>query len=162
MGVSITDLLGDHLPDKLQHRIEIGNVYRIPLGKEDGLIVPHEHKYLLKYFIVIGFDDDGNIYGGLLISSDQPKGIRRELLLYQYSVKAENNTFLKRDSWINCTHIFPSSQDKLSINNYLGCLDKESLYYIISAILDENNPVITKKERKKYNIQLPKDPDNFF
>lgn len=165
MGAFIADLLGENLPEELKkrsHSIEIGNVYEILLGKKDGLTVAHEDKMLPKYFIVIGFDTEGNIYGGLLISSDQPKNVPHALLMYQYSVKVENNTFLKWDSWVNCTKIYKSSQDKLTINNFLGCLDDESLYYIISAILDEDNPVITNKERKRYNIQLPEDPDSYF
>lgn len=164
MGASIADLLGEDLPEELKpkHCIEIGNVYRISLGRKDGLTVYHEDEILSKYFIVIGFDTEGNIYGGLLISSDHPRNVPHALLMYQYSVKVENNTFLKRDSWVNCTKIYKSSQDKLTINNFLGCLDDESLYYIISAILDVDNPVITNKERKRYNIQLPEDPDSYF
>lgn len=162
MGASITDLLGDHLPEELQHRIEIGNVYKIPLGKKDGLTVTNEDEILSKYFIVIGIDLNGNVYGGLLISSEPPKNVPHAILMYQYRVRVKNNKFLKRDSWVNCTRIFSSSQDKLNINSFLGCLDEESRYYIISAILDESNPVITNKERKKYNIQLPEDTDSDF
>lgn len=164
MGASIADLLGEDLPEELKpkHCIEIGNVYRIPLGRKDGLTVLHEEEILSKYFIVIGTDVQGNVYGGLLISSEPPKNIPHTILMYQYQVKAENNTFLKWDSWVNCTKIYKSSQDKLTIKNFLGCLDEESRYYIISAILDDSNPVITNKERKKYNIQLPEDPDSYF
>jgi hypothetical protein len=163
MGASIADIVGEELPEKLKHEIEVGNVYRIPLSRKDGLhITDPQQEELSKYFIVIGFDTEGNIYGGLLISSDHPRNVPHALLMYQYSVKVENNTFLKWDSWVNCTKIYKSSQDKLTINNFLGCLDDESLYYIISAILDVDNPVITNKERKRYNIQLPEDPDSYF
>jgi hypothetical protein len=164
MGASIADLPGEGLSKELKpkHRIEIGNVYRVSLGKKDGLTVYHEDEILSKYFIVIGVDVEGNVYGGLLISSEPPKNIPYAILMYQYQVKAENNTFLKWDSWVNCTKIYKSPRDKLTKNNFWGCLDKESRYYIISTILDESNPVITNKERKKYNIQLPEDPDRYF
>lgn len=163
MGASIADIVGEELPEKLKHEIEVGNVYRIPLSRKDGLhITDPQQEELSKYFIVIGIDEAGNVYGGLLISSEPPKSVPRSILMYQYEVTAEDNPFLKWDSWVNCTKIYKSSQDKLTINNFLGCLDDESLYYIISAILDVDNPVITNKERKRYNIQLPEDPDSYF
>lgn len=163
MGASIADLLGDNLPEGLmpKHCIEIGNVYRISLDRNDGLNVSHENEVLSKFFIVIGIDTDGVIYGGLLISSEPPKHIPPSIMMYQYQVKANKNPFLKWNSWVNCTKIFRSSSDKLIRNNFIGCLDEESLYYIISAILDLDNPVITNKERKKFNIQLPED-ENYF
>lgn len=119
-------------------------------------------KYFPNFFIVIGIDADGSIYGGLLISSEPPKNIPYTILMYQYQVKAENNPFLKWNSWVNCTKIYKSTSEKLTKNNFIGCLDEESRYYIIAAILDESNPVITNKERKKYNIQLPENPESYF
>lgn len=163
MDASNADLMGKNLPDrqKQEHTIEIGNVYKILLGRKDGLTVSHENIMLSKYFIVVGFDINGNVYGGLLISSEPPKKIPYTILMYQYPVKYENNTFLKWNSWVNCTKIYKSSKDKLTMSNFLGCIDEESKYYIISAILDEGNPVITNKERKRFNIQLPEDSGGF-
>ena len=129
---------GEDLPLKQKHRIEVGNVYRIPLGRKDGLTVAQEDELRSKYFIVIGIDSKGTIYGGLLISSKPPKNVPLTISMYQYPVKAEKNCFLNWDSWINCTHIYQAPQNKLNISNYLGRLDKESLYYIISAI-NENS-----------------------
>lgn len=152
MSAKLADLLKD--PEKT-HNIEVGNVYKILLSKSDGLNVPDNKESLLKYFIVIGIAENGDIYGGLLISSEQPKNVSHHISMYQYKVKYTSNTFLKWDSWVNCTKIFKSSKNKLNHSNFLGCLDSESTYFIIVAILDENNPTITNKERKRYNISLP-------
>lgn len=155
MGAMLADLLKN--PEKL-HNIEVGNVYRIPLGENDGLKDCESNDFKIKYFIVVGVDrTNGIIYGGLLISSNPPYTFSSEILDYQYSIKSKINPFLKRDSWINCTQIFPAAKEKLTYSNFIGCLDNESTYYIIAAILDANNPVITNKERKKYNIVLPDD-----
>lgn len=163
MEASIADLLGDNLPEGLIHKhcIEIGNVYRIPLDRKDGLTVSHKNEILSKYFIVIGIDADGIIFGGLLISSEPPKHIPQSIMMYQYQVKATKNPFLNWNSWVNCTKIFKSTSEKLTKNNFIGCLDEESLYYIISAILDEDNPIISNKERNMFNIQLPENEDYF-
>jgi len=155
MGAMLADLLKD--PEKL-HNIEVGNVYRVSLGKNDGLTVCESKEFKIKYFIVVGIDrTNGIIYGGLLISSKPPYTASFEMLDYQYLIKSKINPFLNKDSWINCTRIFPAAKEKLTYSNFIGCLDNESTYYIIAAILDENNPVITNKERKKYNIVLPDD-----
>lgn len=107
---------GEDWPLKQKHRIEVGNVYRIPLGRKDGLTVAQEDELRSKYFIVIGIDSEGTIYGGLLISSKPPKNVPLTISMYQYPVKAEKNCFLNWDSWINCTHIYQAPQNKQAIN----------------------------------------------
>lgn len=160
MGAKLADLLRD--PEKL-HTIKVGNVYKIPLGKNDGLKVSESKEVKIKYFIVVGIDNtNGYIYGGLLISSNRPNTSSSEILNYQYIIKSDVNSFLKRNSWVNCTQIFSAAKEKLTYSNFIGCLDSKSTYYIIATILDDSNPLITNKERKKYNIVLPDDYDLVF
>lgn len=68
------------MPLKQKHRIEVGNVYRIPLGGKDGLTVAQEDELRSKYFIVIGIDSEGTIYSGLLKAVNLQK---MSLLQYQ-------------------------------------------------------------------------------
>jgi len=162
MGASIRDLLGDKIPEclkNIKHEIRIGNVYKTGFTRGDGIyIVDKTKESLSKYFVVIGYDDAGNVYGGLLISSELPSNATDDIKRYQYPVKASENDFLYHDSWINCYKIICAKPDKLNDRTFSGCLDEMSFYYVVKMVLDPGNMVITDAERTKYNIKLPEQP----
>lgn len=161
MGASIKDILGDRLPEclrNLKHDIRIGNVYKIGISRNDGIYIKDRDKESIpKYFVVIGFDEMGNIYGGVVISTDLPSSLTDKILQYQYYIKVSDNNFLKYDSWVNCYLIIPSRPDKLNDNTFLGVIDNRSLFHIINMILDPKNTSITDAQRRLYNIKLPDD-----
>lgn len=135
------------------HNVEIGNVYNLIMHRSDGLSLPKNKNNKNKFFIVLGFTKDGNIFGGFIINSVINQDLPDEIKLYHYKIKATLNNFLEYDSFVNCTKIFSIVGSRLSYNNYAGILDKDSLKYVIGTIFDKDNITITEKERREYNIQ---------
>lgn len=63
------DLLGD-LADKLtQTSINIGDVHLLNLDQNNGITPKSGDTTRNKFFIVLGFDNEGNVIGGLVINS---------------------------------------------------------------------------------------------
>lgn len=153
MGVTISDLLKKGGFQSITHEIEIGNVYKINMTKEDGVCISNNTSSISKYFVVVGFDDKGIAYGGILISSNLPRKAYNQIE-YFYPVKASDNDFLKYDSHIDCTRIFQSSPSKLTFDTHIGYLDEQSLHCTTKMIMDEKNPTLTDAERKLYNIEI--------
>lgn len=154
MVAKLGDLIGDEMRESIngKHKIEIGNVYKINMNKNDGVYISDStSKAISKYFVVVGSDSKGNVYGGVLVSSNLPT--YRNNLEYQYPIKQKENPFLAYNSYINCTTIFSSTTTRINAGSYIGCLDEHSLYCVIDLILDEDNPTITPKEREIYNIE---------
>ena len=63
------DLLGD-MADKLtQDSINIGDVYLLNLDQNNGITPKNGDTTRNKFFIVLGFDSEGDVIGGLVINS---------------------------------------------------------------------------------------------
>lgn len=61
---SIGDLLGD-LGDKLiQNNIKVGDVYMLTLDGSNGITPKNGDNTRDKFFVVLGFDENGDIIGG--------------------------------------------------------------------------------------------------
>lgn len=153
MVAKLRDLIGDEMRESIngKHKIEIGNVYKINMTKNDGLCISDSTSKAIKYFVVVGFDSKGNVYGGVLVSSNLPTN--RNNPEYHCLIKQCDNSFLAYNSYINCTSIFSSTTARINADSHIGCLDQHSLYSVVDLILDEDNPTITPKEREMYNIK---------
>ena len=67
--IKLGNLLGD-IGDKLtQDSVKIGNVYLLNLDAVNGITPKDGDVSRNKFFIVIGFDNKGNVIGGLVINS---------------------------------------------------------------------------------------------
>lgn len=68
---SIGDLLSNEDKDNLTRQsIEIGDVFLIAMNQKNGITPKNGDDYRNKFFIVLGFDENGNAYGGVVINSN--------------------------------------------------------------------------------------------
>ena len=61
-------LSGDVLASLADAHVEIGNVYASRMDEKNGITPKNGAKDRRKYFVVLGVDDDGTIYGGVVIN----------------------------------------------------------------------------------------------
>lgn len=66
---NIGDLLGSTANELLQSSINVGDVYLLNLDPTNGITPKNNDTTRNKFFIVLGFDDEGNVIGGLVINS---------------------------------------------------------------------------------------------
>ena len=93
MTTVLGDILGD-VGDKLaQDNIKVGNVYLISLDQQSGITPKNADLTRDKFFIVLGFDQEGNVIGGLVINSKINYNLPSSVTDYQLPIKVEQCPF---------------------------------------------------------------------
>ena len=125
---------------------EIGDVFYINLTKEEG-IVPKEGETRNKFYIILGFDDFGNAYGGVIINSRINKNMPMHIQNCHLPIKQQNYSFLTYNSFIDCSKLFIVNKQKLRIDLYRGKLKEEDLNLTIGTLMESEtaNKVLLKR-----------------
>ncbi|MDE6688963.1 MAG: hypothetical protein K2J86_03635 [Prevotella sp.] len=95
----IGDLLGDVADKIAQDNIKIGDVHMLVLDKSNGITSKDGEETRDKFFIVLGFDKDGNVIGGLVINSNINYKLPSSVTDYQLPVSVQQCPFLKHNSF---------------------------------------------------------------
>lgn len=156
--VNFKDLLGEN--DKLQNllldAVEEGDVYRLNLSKDEGIIPKNAgDEGRKKYFVVVGKDKEGNAIGFVLINSEINKHLpecRRKL---HYLLKATDYDFLEeQDRYVDCSDFKKISKERFSelfsADKMKGKISKDDLADIRKAICSYEN--ISMKLLKRFGL----------
>lgn len=106
--VNFGDLLGKQALELAQKSIEVGNVYRIKLDRTSGIVPKAGDETRNKFFIILGFDFEGNIYGGVIINSAINTNIPPILQTLHIPIKVAKYSFLEHDSFVDCSSLMTS------------------------------------------------------
>lgn len=147
---NIGDLLGEKANLLARNNISVGDVHFVTLDETNG-ITPKEGTTRNKFFIVLGFDSEGNVIGGLVINSNVNYNLPHTVTDYQLPVTVEQCPFLQHNSFVNCSRLIIANREKFSRNTYRGTVDDEGLMNIIIGTVKES-PTINKKLLHKFNI----------
>lgn len=145
------NLLGD-LADKLtQNSINIGDVHLLNLDQNNGITPKSGDTTRNKFFIVLGFDNEGNVIGGLVINSKINYKLPPSVTDYQLPVSVEQFPFLKHNSFINCSKIIVAKRSKFNKTTYRGEIsDTEMMELIINTV--KESPTVNKMQLKEFGI----------
>lgn len=145
------DLLGD-LADKLtQNSINIGDVHLLNLDQNNGITPKSGDTTRNKFFIVLGFDNEGNVIGGLVINSKINYKLPPSVTDYQLPVSVEQFPFLEHNSFINCSKIIVAKRSKFNMTTYRGEIsDTEMMELIINTV--KESPTVNKMQLKEFGI----------
>ncbi len=106
-----------HEESRVKHEtINIKDVIEVDLTEDDGLTLKKGYDTRKKIIVVVGKNSNGDILGTLLINHDLPtfKQTNEELFNAQYVLQQDKyKRFLKQDSWLDCTDLFPMSAQKI-------------------------------------------------
>ena len=130
--------------------INVGDVFRITLNKANGIIPKKGDETRDKFFVVLGFDEEGNIYGGVIFNSLLNLNLPPYIQAMQHPIKRDNYGFLLHDSYIDCSSIKTVRKAKLLKSLHLGLLKNEDLTNVISKI--KSNSKISKMELRRFKI----------
>lgn len=134
------DLLDDNsLKDIAQNTIKIGDVFRIKMNRKNGIIPKQGDDSRNKFFIVLGFDSEGNIYGGVIINSSINQRVPQAVKDWQMPIRCSKYTFLEYDSFVDCSKLKCASIEKFNTWKYLGSIELEDVELIIGAIKESPN-----------------------
>ena len=143
--VKLGSLLGD-IGDRLtQDSVKIGNVYLLNLDAVNGITPKDGDISRNKFFIVIGFDNKGNVIGGLVINSKINYNLPS-------TVTVEQCPFLKHNSFVNCSKIIVAGKTKFTKESYRGEItDAELMELIINTV--KESPTINRKQLEIFGIK---------
>lgn len=130
--------------------IKIGDVFRITMNKANGIVPKPGDTSRDKYFVVLGFDDDGNVYGGVIFNSYININLPPFVQAMQHPVKGKDYEFLSHDSYIDCSSIKAVKKNKLLKSSSLGTLNTEDISSVCEKI--KHNSRISKIELKRFGL----------
>lgn len=144
-------VLGD-MADKLtQNSINIGDVHLLNLDQNNGITPKSGDTTRNKFFIVLGFDNDGNVIGGLVINSKINYKLPPSVTDYQLPVSVQQFPFLEHNSFINCSKIIVAKRSKFNKTTYRGEIsDTEMMELIINTV--KESPTVNKMQLKEFGI----------
>ena len=101
--------------------IEIGQIYRIKADESNDITPKAGLLFRAKYFVVMGFDIQGNIYGGVVFDSV----INRNFVSHDFEdfflpIPCSKYSFLEHDCFIDCRKMKPSTLEKLLEGEFCG------------------------------------------
>lgn len=145
------DLLGNLADELTQNSINIGDVHLLNLDQNNGITPKSGNTTRNKFFIVLGFDNEGNVIGGLVINSKINYKLPPSVTDYQLPVSVEQFPFLEHNSFINCSKIIVAKRSKFNKTTYRGEIsDTEMMELIINTI--KGSPTVNKMQLKEFGI----------
>lgn len=145
--VNFKELLGNdnQLQNLLLDTVEEGEVYRLCLTKEEGIIPKNKgDEGRKKFFVVVGKDQEGNAIGFVLINSEINKHLPESRRKLHYLLKASEYEFLgDQDRFVDCSDFKRISKERFaelfSMDKMKGKINKNDLVEIKKAICSYEN-----------------------
>lgn len=148
---NIGDLLGDAANALLQSCINVGDVHLLNLDSTNGITPKNGDTTRNKFFIVLGFNDEGDVVGGLVINSRINYNLPSIVTSYQLPISAEQCPFLQHNSFVNCSKIIVAKRRKFNKDTYMGEIsDPEMMRLIIDTV--KESPTVSRKQLEEFGI----------
>ena len=129
------------IDEAVSDEVRLGDVYKIELSKADGIIPKNGYDTRKKFFLVLGFDEQGNIYGGILFNSKINQNLPISIKDYHIPISAKSYPFLLRDSFLNCTKIFPATSTHLMKGEKIGTINISDFELIRCTVCSYPNAI---------------------
>lgn len=136
--------------EAVSDEVQLGDVYKIELSKADGIIPKNGYDTRKKFFVVLGFDEQGNVYGGILFNSKINQNLPVSIKDYHMPISAKDYPFLLHDSFLNCTKIFSVTSTHLWKGEKLGTINTTDFELICSTVCSYPNAV--PRELKRFGL----------
>ena len=148
---NLGDLLGKTANDLMQLSIKIGDVHLLKLDPTNGITPKNGDVARNKFFIVLGFDNEGNVVGGLVIDSKINYNLPPTITDYQLPITVTQCPFLQHNSFVNCSKIIVAKRTNFNRDTYRGEIsDSELMRLIIDTV--KESPTVNKKQLKDFGI----------
>ena len=150
--IKLGNLLGDIGNKITQDSLKVGNVYLLNLDEINGITPKDGNATRNKFFIVLGFDNKGNVIGGLVINSNINHKLPSTITDYQLPITVEQCPFLKHNSFVNCSKIIVANKTKFTKESYRGEIsDPELMGLIINTV--KESPTISRQQLNTFGIK---------
>lgn len=139
----------------IEKSLEIGDVYRLKLTKEEGVTPKNSNDDgRNKYFIIVGKDIAGNTIGFVLINSNINPHLNQTIKDLHYPINTSKYPFLKKNSFVNCAELKIIEKEKFfklfDGSKSKGKIQEEDMSYIIGAL--QASPLIEPNLLKRFGL----------
>lgn len=148
---NLGDLLGKTANDLMQLSIKIGDIHLLKLDPTNGITPKNGDVARNKFFIVLGFDNEGNVVGGLVINSKINYNLPPTITDYQLPITVTQCPFLQHNSFVNCSKIIVAKRTNFNRDTYRGEISDSGLMRLIIDTVKES-PTVNKKQLKDFGI----------
>lgn len=129
------------IDDVMQDEVRVGNVYKITMSQEDGITPKDGYDTRKKYLVVLGFDEQGNVYGGIVFNSKINQNLPPLIRQYHMPISAEKYSFLSHDSFLNCSQLMTTTSTRLMQGAKVGIIDDEDFELIRRTVCSYPNAI---------------------
>lgn len=95
--------------------------------------------YRNKYFIILGFDNQGCAYGGVIFYSGINQNVFKSIRDWHMPIKKSKYAFLEHDSYVDCSRLKCVQIQKFSTWKFKGVIERDDIELIIGAIKESPN-----------------------
>ena len=148
---NLGDLLGKTANDLMQLSIKIGDIHLLKLDPTNGITPKNGDVARNKFFIVLGFDDQRYVLGGLVINSKINYNLPPTITDYQLPITVTQCPFLQHNSFVNCSKIIVAKRTNFNRDTYRGEISDSGLMRLIIDTVKES-PTVNKKQLKDFGI----------
>jgi hypothetical protein len=147
--------IGDSIPkDVLKKIADIvvrpGDTFRIKMDQSNGIVPKKGDTSRNKFFVVLGQDGQGNIYGGVIINSNINKNLSYEQTLLLMPLKSSEYSFLEHDSFVDCASLKTVKKEEFASWQYKGRIKDDDVELIVGTISESQYE--TKAKLKMFGI----------
>ena len=144
------DIPGNVLETIVKATVKVGDIYLIEMDAADGITPKGEDQTRNKFFVVLGFDGEGNAYGGVIINSRINQRMDQTIKDYHMPIKCTRYPFLRYDSFVNCLQLKTTPTSKLTAGKYVGKMAEDDLQLVIGTLRE--SPREKKARLKRFGI----------
>lgn len=138
------------IDDVVSDEVQLGDVYKIEMSRENGITPKNGYDTRNKYFVVLGFDDQDNVFGGIIFNSNINKYIPTNIKDYHMPISAKDYPFLSHNSFLNCTKIFSVTLMHLFKGKKIGTISTTDFELIHSTVC--SYPDAEPRELKRFGL----------
>lgn len=133
-----------------QEDIRVGDVFALNMVPAQG-INPQGYATRRKFFIVVGFDEEGNVYGGVVFNSQINPRLSEIVRTYHLPIDDEAYPFLSHRSFVNCSSLKKVMRDDMLKGKRIGEMRAFDLDLIIGALIE--CPLVPNRDLQRIGIK---------
>jgi hypothetical protein len=119
--------------------IQVGDVYRIEMTRENGIVPKDGAASRHKFFIILGFDEQGVAYGGVIVNSRINQLAPDSVKDWHMPISCKKYPFLDHDSFVDCSTLKTARLSTFSRWKLLGSVLQEDVALIVNTVKSSPN-----------------------
>ena len=113
-----------------------GQVWSIEMTQSEGVTPQLGYKSRRKFFVILGIDALGNVYGGVVINSRVNSNLPRSITALHMPLSQQRNSFLSYNSFVNCAELKEIKAQRFLQAEMIGNVHDEDFELIKTTIID--------------------------